>query len=665
MSVRIIALRTTESESPVAANRKQRFFKNEKDPSMPGTDLKEEAEEFAHALALMQATLEASPDGMLIADEQGRITTLNAKLAEMWRMPQELIKSGDIQNFQASIARRLKNPGRYLARMAEIEASNGQDFYFLELSDGKCIEQYSDVISIEQKIAGRVWSFRNATHRQESDLIARRLAAIVDNSDDAIIGKDLNSIITSWNKGAERIFGYSADEIIGTSVMRLIPPDLQWQEQDILARLRRGERYDHFETVRVAKDGRQLHVSLTISPIKDANGKVVGASKIARDITDEKLAEKALNEARKLAEVANAERERLLASERAARSEAERASRMKDEFLATLSHELRTPLNAVLGWATALRMSRPKAEDLEEGLETIERNARVQAQLLQVVLDPLDAPVSGDPNRLQQVFWNLLSNAIKFTPRNGRVQVLLERVNSHVEVSVIDTGEGIAPEFLPYIFERFKQADPSTTRRYHGLGLGLAIVKQLVELHGGSVCAKSGGLGKGATFIVSLPLMVLHPPQDSWEREHPKSKPLDVQPLPTISLSNVAVLVVDDEPDARNVLKRLLESAGALVYLAQSAEDGMQQLLAKPVEVLICDIGMPDQDGYSFIRRIRSLDRRDKSEVAAVALTAYARSEDRTEAIRAGFQNHLPKPVEPAELLAVVHSLASPRAKRP
>ena len=710
MSVRIIALRTTESESPVAANRKQRFFKNEKDPSMPGTDLKEEAEEFAHALALMQATLEASPDGMLIADEQGRITTLNAKLAEMWRMPQELIKSGDIQNFQASIARRLKNPGRYLARMAEIEASNGQDFYFLELSDGKCIEQYSNVISIEQKIGGRVWSFRNATHRQESDLIARRLAAIVDNSDDAIIGKDLNSIITSWNKGAERIFGYSADEIIGTSVMRLIPPDLQWQEQDILARLRRGERYDHFETVRVAKDGRQLHVSLTISPIKDANGKVVGASKIARDITDEKLAEKALNEARKLAEVANAERERLLASERAARSEAERASRMKDEFLATLSHELRTPLNAVLGWATALRMSRPKAEDLEEGLETIERNARVQAQLiddlldmsrivsgkvrldvqrldlpsivtasvetvrasasvkgvrLQVVLDPLDAPVSGDPNRLQQVFWNLLSNAIKFTPRNGRVQVLLERVNSHVEVSVIDTGEGIAPEFLPYIFERFKQADPSTTRRYHGLGLGLAIVKQLVELHGGSVCAKSGGLGKGATFIVSLPLMVLHPPQDSWEREHPKSKPLDVQPLPTISLSNVAVLVVDDEPDARNVLKRLLESAGALVYLAQSAEDGMQQLLAKPVEVLICDIGMPDQDGYSFIRRIRSLDRRDKSEVAAVALTAYARSEDRTEAIRAGFQNHLPKPVEPAELLAVVHSLANPRAKRP
>jgi PAS domain S-box-containing protein len=706
----MIPLRTPESKFPVAANRKQRLLENEKDSSMAGTDLKEDPEKLAYALALMQAAVEASPDGILITDEQGRIRTLNAKLAKMWRMPQELIKSGDVHKFQTSIAEQLRNPERYLARMVEIEDSNGPDFDFLQLTDGRCIEQYSDVISTEQEITGRVWSFRNAAYRQESDLVARRLAAIVDSSDDAIIGKDLNSIITSWNRGAERIFGYSADEMIGTSVMRLIPPDLQWQEQEILARLRRGERYDHFETVRVAKDGRKLDVSLTISPIKDASGTIVGASKIARDITDKKAADRALNEARKMAEVANAERERLLESERAARSEAEKASRMKDEFLATLSHELRTPLNAVLGWASALRMCRPKTEDLAEGLETIERNARVQAQLiddlldmsriisgkvrldvqrldlpaivaasvetvrgsaaakgvrLQAVIDPLNAPVSGDPNRLQQVFWNLLSNAIKFTPKDGRIEVLLERVNSHVEVSVIDTGEGITPEFLPFIFDRFQQADPSTTRRYHGLGLGLAIVKQLVELHGGSVRAKSDGLGKGATFIVSLPLIDLYPPQDSGQREYPRSKPLDVPLLPATSLSNVTVLVVDDESDARTVLKRLLESAGALVHLAQSAEDGMQQLLTQPVEVLICDIGMPDQDGYSLIRRIRALNRRDKSEVAAVALTAYARPQDRTEAIRAGFQNHLPKPVEPAELLAVVHSLANPRAKRP
>jgi PAS domain S-box-containing protein len=551
-----------------------------------------------------------------------------------------------------------------------------------------------------------VWSFRDVTQRYESDLIPRRLAAIVDNSEDAIIGKDLTSIITSWNQGAERIFGYSAEEMIGTSIMRLIPLERQEEEEEILSCLKRGERFEHFETVRTTKEGRQLHVSLTISPIKDANGRVVGASKIARDITDRKLSEEALREAQKVAEAANADRQRLLESERAARSEAERASYMKDEFLATLSHELRTPLNAVLGWATALRAGHFPTEELEQGLETIERNARVQAQIiedlldmsriisgkvrldvqrvdlpavvaeaidtvratasakgvrLQTIIDPLNAPVTGDPNRLQQVFWNLLSNAIKFTPKGGRVQVLLERVDSHLEVSIIDTGEGISPEFLPYIFDRFQQADASTTRRHGGLGLGLAIVKQLVELHGGSVRVKSSGTGKGATFIVSLPMTVLHPLQ---ERGHPQSKPRDLPSVPAISLNNVSVLVIDDELDARNLLKLLLESAGAVVYLAPSAEQGMEHLLSKSVDVLICDIGMPDVDGYSLMRRIRALNDGQKSEVAAVALTAYARLEDRTEAMSAGFQNHLPKPVEPAEFLAVVHSLANPRSRR-
>jgi PAS domain S-box-containing protein len=672
-------------------------------------DSKENEEELTYARALVRSMLEATADGILATDEQGRITRLNAKFGEMWRMPRELLDQRDIQKIRTFIAQQLKNPERYLASIAEIEGSRGKSFVLLELADGRSIERYSNVISIGETVVGRVWSFRDVTERQESDLISRRLAAIVDNSDDAIVGKDLNSMITSWNKGAERIFGYSADEMIGTSIMRLIPPELQSEEEEILARIRRGERYDHFDSIRLAKDGRELHVSLAISPIKDFSGKIVGASKIARDITDRKLAEEAVREAQRAAEVANSERERLLQSERAARSEAEKASRIKDEFLATLSHELRTPLNAVLGWANALRVGPPRPEALAEGLETIERNARAQAQMIddlldmsrivsgkvrldvqrvdlpailaasidtvragalakgihfQAILDPLNAPVSGDPGRLQQVFWNLLNNAIKFTPKGGRVQVLLERVNSHLEVSIIDTGEGISPEFLPFIFDRFKQADASTTRRHGGLGLGLAIVKQLVELHGGSVRAESAGLGKGATFIVSLPLIVLHPPPDEWERQHPQSKLLSVPLLPTISLANATVLVIDDEPDARYLLRQLLESAGAAVYLAQSAADGMEHLLTKPVDVLICDIGMPDEDGYSLIRRIRALNDGHKSEVAAVALTAYARLEDRTDAIRAGFQNHLPKPVEPAELLAVVHSLVNPRSKR-
>jgi len=433
----------------------------------------------------------------------------------------------------------------------------------------------------------------------------------------------------------------------------------------------------------------------------------VGASKIARDITERIRAEKALAEARKTTDTANAERQRLLESERAARSEAERANRVKDEFLATIGHELRTPLNAMLGWATTLRATSPRSQDLLEGLEAIERNARVQAQIiddlldmsriisgkvhlnvqridlpaivaeaietmrstasakgvdLQTVIDPLHAAFSGDPNRLQQVFWNLLSNAIKFTPKGGRVQVLLKRVDSTVEISIIDTGEGIPPDFLPYIFNRFEQADASITRRHSGLGLGLAIVKYLVESHGGGIRAKSDGVGKGATFIVSLPLTAVHPLPLESEREYLQSKPQDPPFLPEVSLKDVNVLVIDDEPDTCNLLKMLLKSVGAFVYLARSADEGIEQLVTKPVNVLICDIGMPGVDGYTLIRRVRTLHGPQKSAVAAVALTAYARSEDRREAIRAGFQNHLPKPVEPAELLEVVHSLATPRS---
>jgi PAS domain S-box-containing protein len=675
---------------------------------MPTNDSKKNVESLPYALALIRATLEATADAIL-AIEEGQITNWNTKFVAMWGMPLELVALRDVQKVSAFIAPQLKDSERYLARIAEIEASKEKSYDLLELADERLIERYSDVISVEERVIGRVWSFRDVTQRLESDLITRRLAAIVDGSDDAIIGKNLNSIITSWNQGAERIFGYSAEEMIGTSIMRLIPLERQEEEEEILSCLKRGERFEHFETVRTTKEGRRLHVSLTVSPIKDANGRVVGASKIARDITDRKLSEEALREAKKVAEAANADRQRLLESERAARSEAERASYMKDEFLATLSHELRTPLNAVLGWATALRAGHFPTEELEQGLETIERNARVQAQIvedlldmsriisgkvrldvqrvdlpavvaeaidtvratasakgvrLQTIIDPLNAPVTGDPHRLQQVFWNLLSNAIKFTPKGGRVQVLLERVDSHVEVSIIDTGEGISPEFLPYVFDRFKQADASTTRRHGGLGLGLAIVKQLVELHGGSVRVKSSGTGKGASFIVSLPMTVLHPLQEPWERGHPQSKPRDLPSVPAISLNNVSVLVIDDELDARNLLKLLLESAGAMVYLAPSAEQGMEHLLTKSVDVLICDIGMPDVDGYSLMRRIRALGNGQKSEVAAVALTAYARLEDRTEAMSAGFQNHLPKPVEPAELLAVVHSLANPRSKR-
>ena len=676
--------------------------------AMSGGISKEGGKEITYGLAVTRATLEATADGIFVVDETGHIISWNSKFWQLWGIPKELVALRDTRKVRACIAQQLKRPENYLPRIFEIEASAEKSADLLELADGRQIERYSEPISIDGAAAGRVWSFRDVTLRNQADLVSRRLAAIVDNSDDAIIGKDLNSIITSWNQGAQKIFGYSEEEMIGKSIKRLIPADRQQEEDEILARLRRGERFDHFETIRVTKDSRRIDVSLTISPIKDAWGNVIGASKIARDITERKLAEAALRQAQKTADEANAEKARLLESERLARGEAERASRMKDEFLATLSHELRTPLNAVLGWSTILRGKQDLDQETAQGLEAIDRNARVQAEIiddlldmsriisgkigldvqplnlpaivleavetmrgtasakgvrLQTVIDPLNATIWGDANRLRQVFWNLLSNAIKFTPEGGRVQVSLRRISSHVDVSVIDTGEGISPDFLRYVFDRFQQGDPSITRRHGGLGLGLAIVKNLVELHGGSVRAKSGGIGKGSTFIVSLPLTGFHPPPDEGEREHPNSRPDELPALPAISLEGTRVLVVDDDLDARNLLKVMLDSAGAIPYLAASAEEGIEQLLSQPIGVVICDIGMSDADGYTFIRRVRTLSNPEKSEIAAVALTAYARLQDRMEAIQAGFQNHVPKPVEPAELLAVVRSLASPRSK--
>jgi PAS domain S-box-containing protein len=660
--------------------------------------LKQRTKELAQALVVMRAALESTADAIVVTDQEARVTEFNEKFIDMWRVPREVLERGIQCEVRELTKQNFADPQQFIARIEEIVASGRESFDLLELKDGRILERYSKLLIVEGQPAGRVWSYRDVTEHHLAAITSRRLAAIVASSDDAIIGKDLNSIITSWNYGAEQIFGYTADEMIGTSIMRLIPPDRREEEREILSRIRRGERFDHFETIRVAKDGRQLNVSITVSPIKDSTGHVVGASKVARDITERKKAEEQ-------AEAADRERMRLLDSEREARSQAERASRLKDEFLATLSHELRTPLNAVLGWANILRIGKLQEEELNHGLDIIERNARVQAQIiedlldmsriisgkvrldvqrielpallsesietlrataeakgvrLQAEMDPFVGSISGDPNRLQQVFWNLIHNAIKFTPEGGKVQVVLKRLKSHAMVSIIDTGEGIAPEFLPYIFDRFQQGDASTTRRHGGLGLGLSIVKQLVELHGGNVSVKSGGIEQGATFTVRLPLSAVYTQPDK-ERPYLRGALGESRPLPEVSLADVHVLVVDDEPDARELVKRLLEMAGASVSMAASVSEAMECILARRPNVLVCDLAMPGEDGYSLIRWLRVLEGSQESGLPALALSAYARSEDRTKAIRSGFQNHLAKPVEPAELLAVVSSLAGRR----
>jgi len=396
------------------------------------------------------------------------------------------------------------------------------------------------------------------------------------------------------------------------------------------------------------------------------------------------------------------EREKLLESERIARTEAERMSEMKDHFLANLSHELRTPLNAIVGWTQVLRHGVRDQADLAKGLETIERNARVQTQLIEDLLDmsritsgkmrldiqPLEplavieaaiesvrpaadakgiriekmldamaGPISGDPNRLQQVMWNLLSNAIKFTPRGGKVQVVLERVNSHIEVSVADTGVGIEPRFLPFVFDRFRQGDASTTRKFGGLGLGLSIVKSLVEMHGGTVRVRSPGQDQGTTFAVHLPVTVVHR-HDDPARVHPRSTMGTSANIATVNLSGIKILVVDDEADARDLIKRVLHECHATVFTSGTAEEALRVIEAERPDVFISDIGMPEVDGYELLRRVRALGPARGGRVPSIALTAFARTEDRTRALRAGFAVHVAKPVEPSELIATVASVA-------
>ena len=492
----------------------------------------------------------------------------------------------------------------------------------------------------------------------------------------------------NWNERMKAFFWLPPDAVPPTLETKVHPDD--WARVRLaLDQAINGDSLYDVEYRIVGPEGQLRWVHASGQSYEDGSGEAKHFSGVVADITQARLAAE--------------ERERLLESERAARTEAERTSRMKDEFLATLSHELRTPLNAILGWAQVLRSEPPGPADLEQGLATIERNARAQTQIiedlldmsriisgkvrldimridlvavleqavetvrpaaaargirLQPVLDRRVGPVSGDPNRLQQVFWNLFNNAIKFTPRHGRVQIVLERVNSHLEISVIDSGEGIASEFLPYVFDRFRQQDASTTRRHGGLGLGLAIVKQLVELHGGSVTAHSDGPGQGATFRVSLPLVVFQP--DSGEpRRHPQAQfaPLTA-PDASIRLDGVTVLVVDDEPDARGLVKRLLQDRKARVLTAGQAAEALTILQNERPDVLVSDIGMPGEDGYTLIRQVRALDPQAGGLTPALALTAYARSEDRMKAILAGFQMHVSKPVEAAELLTMVASLA-------
>jgi len=509
---------------------------------------------------------------------------------------------------------------------------------------------------------------------------------------DGVMLLDRQARILRVNKVMAALMKSTPEDLVGRPGMPALPgvpaPPGGWPAERALRSRERA-------SSEVEKGGRWFEV--VADPVLDEAGEVSALVRTVKDITERKQAEARMNE--------------LLAGEQGARQEAEQVNRVKDEFLATLSHELRTPLNAIVGWTHVLRAGGLDAASTARAIDTIGRNANLQAQLisdildvsriiagklrlelravdltdvvaealeivkpaatakgirLEPIFDPSAGPVTGDPNRLQQVIWNLLSNAIKFTPREGRVQVRLESMASSVLLTVGDNGPGIDPSFLPHVFERFRQADASSTRPHGGLGLGLAIVRHLVELHGGTVEATNRSEGPGAVFQVALPRRRVRSSADPSPPDQsalPADDPVWMDKAP--SLAGTTVLVVDDDGDARDLIQYVLERCGARVRTAASAPEGLRVMLEWRPDVLLADVEMPIEDGYSFITRVRALAPEAGGATPAAALTGYAAAQDRIKALQAGFQFHVAKPVQPAELATVVATLKGTSLRNP
>jgi PAS domain S-box-containing protein len=506
-------------------------------------------------------------------------------------------------------------------------------------------------------------------------------AHLLDTVEQAVIATDLKGTITYWNRFASKLYGWTAAEAVGRNIMEITPAKTTLQQAaEIMLTLSAGKAWSGEFVVR-RRDGTTFPAMVTDTPIYDEAGTLIGMVGVSVDITErQKLEQELRARAEELAEV----------------------NRLKDEFLATLSHELRTPLTAVLGWAKMLCDSTPDEATLAHALKVIRRNAEAQQHLIEQVLDvsriitgklrldvrPVELTsiieaaietvshaaeakaieisrdfdpeadlISGDPERLQQVIWNLLSNAVKFTPRNGRVETRLERAGAHVRITVSDSGQGISQDFLPHVFDRFRQADQTAARSHTGLGLGLAVVRHLVELHGGTVVASSEGDQKGATFMVELPIIA---PVEETNAQPATAERIssETQIDKAAELDGLRVLIVDDEPDARELVSVMLRQRGALVLEAASASEGLRLLESARPDVLVADIGMPGEDGYALMRKVRALNPERGGLTHAIALTAYAGEEDRAQAIDAGFHLHVTKPVDAAALTEALLILA-------
>jgi PAS domain S-box-containing protein len=637
----------------------------------------------------LHTTLASIGDAVIVTDAQGRVTFVNhvAEALTGWKQEeaagQPLGVVFQIVNEESRTP--VDNPA--LRAICEGHISGLANHTILIAKDGTehPIDDSGAPIRDDQgTILGAILVFRDITERRRSE---ETLRLAIEGSPVAKLMTDEGGRIALVNAAAERLFGYDRQELLGKPIEMLVPKHIRERHPshraDFYASPQMRPMGAGRDLTGQRKDGREVPIEIALNPISVRGQRMVLSSVL--DIS-----------ARRRAEI---ERSELLARERAAREQAETASRAKDEFVAVVSHELRAPLTAIILGTQLLRASGKFDEDPDvmQAFDTVERNAKSQAQLIEDLLDisrvitgklvlnvrPVEVGhiietsvdsvraaadaksiqlrlhldragswVSADPSRLQQIVWNLLSNAVKFTPQHGTIDVRADRDAAHAYIVVTDSGEGIHAEFLPYVFDRFSQANLSSGRRHGGLGLGLAIVRHLVELHGGTVRAESDGEGRGATFTVMLPLAATH--------EASAAAPLldTAYGVATPTLEGLRVMIVDDAADTRDLLTKILHRHGAEVRSCASASDALEAIGEWRPAVLVSDVAMPEEDGYSLIRRVRALDRDRGGDVPAVALTGYAQTEDRTRALAAGFQMHIPKPVDPRELVTVIASLA-------
>jgi PAS domain S-box-containing protein len=618
--------------------------------------------------------LEKLPAGAYTCDSNGLITYYNQTAVQIWGRAPKLNNPVDrwcgsfklfstdgtpITHDQCWMALALKTDAEFTGREIVVERPDSQRV--------TALAHAPPIRDASGKLLGAVNVLVDVTGLKQAEVAQARLAAIVESSHDAIVSKTLDGIILSWNSGAERLFGYTADEAVGRPITMIIPPDRLGEEREILRRIRRGDWIDHFETVRVAKSGRKLDISLTVSPIRDSAGRIVAASKVARDISDRKRSEESLRE----------------------------IDRRKDEFLATLAHELRNPLAPIRNAVQILQTQGSLGPALEWARDVIDRQSRQLSRLVDDLLDvsritrgklelrkarvelrevlhvaietsrplidasghefvvtmpPEPVYLDGDTTRLAQVVANLLNNAAKYTDRGGRIELSAERHGSDAVISVHDTGIGIAPDVLPRVFDRFTQAERSLARAQGGLGVGLTLVRQLVAMHGGSVEAHSEGLGRGSTFTVRLPVLI------ASQAVARAAQPDD----PAAAGGGLRILVVDDNRDAAASLSMLLRIMG---HETITAHDGIEAVAVaddfRP-DVALLDIGLPKRNGFDVARDIRS--RAWGGRVVLIAATGWGQESDRLKSKEAGFDHYLVKPVDPAGLIQLLASLG--QAKR-